>query len=150
MSQMASIGCKFDPAFLTASIHLPTVVVYMDIHTEANSPAQAAQLPQKSLAFTDPYLYLVQPQFNCRIRCRRTNKRITFADVGDPEGPPVLFFLPSACSRYLAVMCDGLAREVGVRMVAMDRPGSGGTEQCPLNERVKIVGGEYQGPLSCK
>jgi hypothetical protein len=132
---------RFRPsAFFYFQYH--SVNMDVSLNTELDLPARAAQLPQKSLALTDPYLYLVQPQFNRRMHCPRTNSRITFADVGDPEGPPVLFFLPSGCSRYLAVMGDELAREVGVRVVAMDRPGSGGTEQCPLNERVKVVGGK--------
>jgi pimeloyl-ACP methyl ester carboxylesterase len=108
---------------------------------ETTLPAQAARLPQRSLALTDPHAYLAQPQFHRSFRCSRTQKRVTYADVGDPNGSPVIYFLPSGCSRYLCIMSDGLAQEVGVRLIAMDRPGSGGTERCDLNARVGIVCG---------
>jgi hypothetical protein len=108
---------------------------------ETGLPTRDTQLPQPSLALSDPHAYLAQANFHRFFRCPRTHRRVTYADVGDENGPVIVSFLPSFCSRYVGVMADGLAREVGVRVLAMDRPGSGGAELCDLNERVAITCG---------
>jgi len=52
---------------------------------------------------TDPEGYLALFKFNRRIRrCPRTGMSVTYADIGDPEGVPVLFVPPSGCSRWFA------------------------------------------------
>jgi hypothetical protein len=121
----------------------PQALHNLAMDAETTLPVQATKLPQPSLAVSDPYAYLAQRKFHQSLRCPRTHKRFTYADVGDVAGPPVLVFLPSFCSRWLAVMVDGLANEVGVRLIAMDRCGSGGTESCALNDRVDVTCGSW-------
>jgi pimeloyl-ACP methyl ester carboxylesterase len=48
-----------------------------------------------------------------------------FAEYGDPEGAPVLFFHGEVGSRLLGRALDGAARDRGVRIVSPDRPGLG-------------------------
>lgn len=48
-----------------------------------------------------------------------------YDDVGDPSGVPVLFVHGSPDSRRARHPDDGLAARAGVRLVAVDRPGSG-------------------------
>lgn len=48
-----------------------------------------------------------------------------FDDVGDPEGRPVLFVHGSPDSRRARHPDDGIASRLGIRLVAVDRPGAG-------------------------
>lgn len=118
-------------------------------HPEPEHPLAPA-LPASSagVAHTDAYSYLAQLKFHRRFVCPRTRSRVTYADIGDPDGTPVLYFLPSGCSRWIALVLEDTAQEKKVRVIAMDRPGSGGTEMCPLNERVTVACGEFWAALT--
>lgn len=48
-----------------------------------------------------------------------------YAEYGDPEGNPLLFFHGYPSSRLEAGPADKLARRLGVRVIALDRPGFG-------------------------
>jgi len=48
-----------------------------------------------------------------------------FDDFGDPDGTPVLFFHGFGSSRVVRHPDDAVAAELGVRMIAVDRPGIG-------------------------
>lgn len=52
-------------------------------------------------------------------------RTIGFDDVGEPAGVPVLFVHGTPDSRRARHPDDGLAAELGVRLVAVDRPGFG-------------------------
>lgn len=52
-------------------------------------------------------------------------RRLGFAEYGDPEGIPVLSFHGGLSSRLDAAPADGACRELGIRLVAPDRPGIG-------------------------
>ena len=52
-------------------------------------------------------------------------RTLGFDDVGDPAGIPVLFVHGTPDSRRARHPDDGLAAEMGVRLVAVDRPGFG-------------------------
>ncbi|KAK8854694.1 hypothetical protein IAR55_003433 [Kwoniella newhampshirensis] len=87
---------------------------------------------------SDPESYLSSLKFNRRLnRCPRTNLTVTFSDVGDAEGVPLVYVLPSGCSRWIAAPMDPLAKSYGVRMIVVDRPGCGGTGEVPLVERIE-------------
>ncbi|OWZ37645.1 hypothetical protein C351_04511 [Cryptococcus neoformans c8] len=89
-------------------------------------------------ALTDPASYLCLFKFNRRLpRCPRTNLPVTFSDIGDSTGIPLLYLLPSGCSRWIGASLDPLAAKFGVRMIVIDRPGCGGTGQVPLEERIE-------------
>ncbi|EIN12278.1 hypothetical protein PUNSTDRAFT_118188 [Punctularia strigosozonata HHB-11173 SS5] len=95
--------------------------------------------PRYALAKKEPAIYLADGRFHRSLRCPRTDKRVTFAEIGPSSGSPVLVFLPSVCTRYVAIYLDLLAEELGVRLIAMDRPGCGGTERCELRERLDVA-----------
>lgn len=50
---------------------------------------------------------------------------VAYAAYGDPDGAPVFFFHGTPGSRLLGALWDGAARERGVRLLAVDRPGYG-------------------------
>ncbi|KAL7424147.1 hypothetical protein Q5752_001732 [Cryptotrichosporon argae] len=61
--------------------------------------------------------------------------RVSFADVGDRAGRPVLVFLGLGCVRYLVGLYDELARALGLRLICIDRWGLGRTDQVPQHAR---------------
>jgi pimeloyl-ACP methyl ester carboxylesterase len=52
-------------------------------------------------------------------------------DVGDPDGAPVLYLHGTPDSRQSRHPDDGLAAAAGVRLLAVDRPGYGGSAPLP-------------------
>jgi pimeloyl-ACP methyl ester carboxylesterase len=52
-------------------------------------------------------------------------RHLGYAEYGDPDGIPLLYFHGTPGSRLQARLFDAPAREVGVRMVAPERPGYG-------------------------
>jgi len=52
-------------------------------------------------------------------------RAIGFAEWGDPDGLPVVGFHGDPGSRLMAVGCEELADELGLRMVVLERPGFG-------------------------
>lgn len=59
------------------------------------------------------------------------DRRIAYAEYGDPEGTPVVFLHGTPGSRRLGELFDGAAREHGVRLLAPDRPGYGQSPAWP-------------------
>lgn len=62
-------------------------------------------------------------------------RRLGFDDFGDPDGIPVLFFHGFGSSRVVRHPDDGIAAQLGVRMIAIDRPGIG-ISQRKANRRI--------------
>jgi pimeloyl-ACP methyl ester carboxylesterase len=56
---------------------------------------------------------------------------MTVDDVGDPAGAPVLYLHGTPDSRLARHPDDGLAAAAGVRLLAVDRPGYGGSSLTP-------------------
>lgn len=52
-------------------------------------------------------------------------RRLGYAEYGDPEGWPVMFFHGTPGSRVMARFAGPKARAMGVRLIAPDRPGFG-------------------------
>jgi pimeloyl-ACP methyl ester carboxylesterase len=52
-------------------------------------------------------------------------------EVGDPAGAPVLYLHGTPDSRLARHPDDGLAAAAGVRLLAIDRPGYGGSSPLP-------------------
>ena len=52
-------------------------------------------------------------------------RTLGFDDVGDPDGTPVLYVHGTPDSRRARHPDDGIATRLGIRLVAVDRPGSG-------------------------
>jgi pimeloyl-ACP methyl ester carboxylesterase len=58
-------------------------------------------------------------------------RRMMIADVGDPHGIPVLYVAGYGHCRLARHSDDGLAAEAGVRLLAIDPPGLGGSDPRP-------------------
>jgi pimeloyl-ACP methyl ester carboxylesterase len=56
---------------------------------------------------------------------------LTLDDLGDPEGVPVVYLHGTPDSRLARHPDDGIAATQGVRLLALDRPGYGGTSPLP-------------------
>ncbi|MCO5566256.1 hypothetical protein L7F22_019932 [Adiantum nelumboides] len=102
----------------------------------------------------DPSIYLSQGRFHRSIQCSRTQQRVTFGLVGDwseeyndiksvpssskRDDRVILFVLPSGCVRYVGILLDGILKNSKRRMIAIDRPGAGGTPPCERADRMQI------------
>lgn len=56
---------------------------------------------------------------------------VRWGEFGDPAGRPVLYYHGTPGSRLELAWLDGDLRRLGVRLVAFDRPGYGGSTQVP-------------------
>lgn len=57
--------------------------------------------------------------------------QVSLADVGDPEGHPVVVFLGLGCVRHLVALYDELAEAMHLRLICIDRWGLGQTTAVP-------------------
>ena len=58
-------------------------------------------------------------------------RRLGLAEYGDPEGVPVFYFHGLLSSRLEARPHDAILRELGVRLISLDRPGVGASSPQP-------------------
>ncbi|KAL4947248.1 Alpha/Beta hydrolase protein [Aspergillus filifer] len=61
---------------------------------------------------------------------------ITYADIGTPTGPCLLFCPGMFASRYLGVPLHVVAERAGVRLIVADRMGMGGSSDVKPEERI--------------
>ncbi|USW47684.1 Putative alpha/Beta hydrolase [Septoria linicola] len=67
--------------------------------------------------------------------------RVTFAtttNFDQTELPVVLFVGPMFGNRYFCLSFDKVARENGVRVICIDRPGTGGSTAVPIKQRINV------------
>ncbi|KAF4981444.1 hypothetical protein FZEAL_2756 [Fusarium zealandicum] len=94
--------------------------------------------------------FLQDPRFNQTFELptdpgrNRLSIKVKYADYGyrDEASPAeenvLLFFAPLLASRMLHVAKDALAKRHKVRIVSLDRPGIGGTDEVKLEQRAAI------------
>jgi len=58
-------------------------------------------------------------------------RRLAYAEYGDPQGHPTLYFHGLPGSRLEAVLAAQSAATAGIRLIASDRPGIGGSDRQP-------------------
>jgi len=58
-------------------------------------------------------------------------RKVELEEYGDPSGTPALWFHGAFSSRLEAWCLDAPARELGLRVVSLDRPGVGGSDNDP-------------------
>ncbi|CAK9785485.1 unnamed protein product [Cutaneotrichosporon oleaginosum] len=84
-------------------------------------------------------MYLRSPQLNRIMHLPRPFPerplQVSFADLGKPDGRPVVVFLGLGSVRYLVALYDDLARALGLRLICIDRWGLGKTDQVPQDRR---------------
>ncbi|HUG47412.1 MAG TPA: alpha/beta hydrolase [Candidatus Limnocylindria bacterium] len=61
----------------------------------------------------------------------RDGRRLGYAEYGDPAGSPLIYFHGLGSTRVTCPPDDGSARDLGVRLVAVDRPGVGLSDPQP-------------------
>ncbi|BEJ03304.1 hypothetical protein CcaverHIS641_0104790 [Cutaneotrichosporon cavernicola] len=67
-------------------------------------------IEEEPTPLTDPHAYLALFKFNRRLpKCLRTGVAVSYADIGAPDGIPVLFVPPSGCSRWFAAPQEQIA-----------------------------------------
>ncbi|MDO5499786.1 MAG: alpha/beta hydrolase [Propionibacteriaceae bacterium] len=64
-------------------------------------------------------------------------RRMGYADYGDRSGRPAFFFHGAPGSRLSAALLDEQARDAGVRLIALDRPGFGLSSPQPGRDRAE-------------
>lgn len=60
-----------------------------------------------------------------------SGQKLCYAEYGDPEGLPLLYFHGWPSSRLQGFPLEGVCRELGVRLIAPDRPGVGQSDLVP-------------------
>ena len=58
-------------------------------------------------------------------------RQLCFDDVGDPDGAPLLYVHGTPDSRRARHPDDAVTAAAGVRLIAVDRPGAGGSSPHP-------------------
>lgn len=75
--------------------------------------------------------------------------RVSYAEVGKPDGYPVFFFLGLGCVRYLIALYDEFAQAFGLRLICVDRWGYGKTDQVEHIDRGLVEWSTVMGQV-CK
>ena len=75
--------------------------------------------------------------------------RVSYAEVGKPDGYPVFFFLGLGCVRYLVALYDEFAQAFGLRVICVDRWGYGKTDQVDPLDRGLVEWSTVMGQV-CK
>ncbi|KAF0693898.1 Aste57867_15172 [Aphanomyces stellatus] len=81
-----------------------------------------------------PPTALERDEFNRRLVLSGCGRRVSYADVGNPHGLPVLFLYGQGGHRHVSYLFHHLARLHGIRLLCIDRPGYG------LSDDVSIEG----------
>jgi pimeloyl-ACP methyl ester carboxylesterase len=61
----------------------------------------------------------------------RDGRKVAVEEAGDPDGQPAVWFHGAFSSRLEVCYLDGAARELGVRLIGLNRPGVGGSDPHP-------------------
>lgn len=75
--------------------------------------------------------------------------RVTYSDIGDPGGEPLLVCGGLYGSRYTLAQADHLAKQGRVRLITPDKPGVGGTGPVDINSKVNTWFGKFSHPQDC-
>lgn len=82
--------------------------------------------------------YLRSPRLTRMVLLRKLpnqHLQVSMADVGDPQGNPVVVFLGLGSVRYLVALYDEIAAALGLRLICIDRWGMGKTSNIPDSRR---------------
>ena len=96
----------------------------------------------ETYSLSHPITFMSSPHFHQKLHDPLSNVEFTFAVAGasaEEAKTTVVVFLPSAAGRWALIGMHGYAKERGLRLIAIDKPGVGGTPRCALQERHEIV-----------
>ncbi|KAF2221162.1 hypothetical protein BDZ85DRAFT_297815 [Elsinoe ampelina] len=105
-------------------------------------PAIVTSLDEGPRASIDEEIdsFLTNPRLNRTVRHPKTNRLISFSEVGAPTGFPVVVCVGMGLTRFVSAFYDELATTLNLRLITPDRPGVGRSE--PYSER------DAPGPMS--
>lgn len=86
------------------------------------------------------HVYLAAPRLNRTVKHPLTGRTIAFSEVGDPEGAAVFVCVGMGLTRYVTAFYDELAVTLRLRLITLDRPGVGGSEPYPTNDKTGPLG----------
>ncbi|KAF7185026.1 hypothetical protein HII31_13649 [Pseudocercospora fuligena] len=84
--------------------------------------------------------YLAAPRLNRKVKHPLTGRTIAFSEIGDPEGAAVFVCVGMGLTRYVTAFYDELAMTLRLRLITLDRPGVGGSEPYPPNDKTGPLG----------
>ncbi|KAL2867750.1 alpha/beta fold hydrolase [Aspergillus lucknowensis] len=89
---------------------------------------------------SDPLTLISNIRFHRRLKLETSYGRlaVSYADVGCPTGPVLLYLPGMFASRYLGIPIHAMAEQIGVRVLVIDRPGMGGSTDVPHSQRVNV------------
>ncbi|KAI7338068.1 alpha/beta-hydrolase [Hortaea werneckii] len=79
--------------------------------------------------------YLFAQRLNHKVKHPVTGRVISFSEVGDPRGAAVFVCVGMGLTRYVTAFYDELATTLHLRLITVDRPGVGASEQYPPGDR---------------
>ncbi|KAI6872030.1 alpha/beta-hydrolase [Hortaea werneckii] len=79
--------------------------------------------------------YLFAQRLNHKVKHPVTGRVISFSEVGDPEGAAVFVCVGMGLTRFVTAFYDELATTLNLRLITVDRPGVGASEQYPPGDR---------------
>jgi pimeloyl-ACP methyl ester carboxylesterase len=82
--------------------------------------------------------YLTSARLTQRIGHPETGRVIAFSEVGDPDGFPVICCVGMGMTRYIMAFYDELAITLRLRLITIDRPGVGESDQFPDGSGVPL------------
>lgn len=87
---------------------------------------------------SDPASIISNVSFHRRttLETKHGSLTISFADIGCPTGPALLYLPGMFASRYVGIPMHIIASRAGVRLLVVDRPGMGCSTDVPLAERI--------------
>jgi pimeloyl-ACP methyl ester carboxylesterase len=120
---------KYAQSVYSASSYGQEIHMSPSVFSFAHPPADSAMAIAQ---------YLRSPRLTRLMTLRKHPQRglkVSIADVGNPNGRPVLVFLGLGCVRYLIALYDEMAEALGLRLIAIDRWGMGRTDEVPQESR---------------
>lgn len=79
--------------------------------------------------------FLRAQRLNQKIRHVVSGRTISFSEVGDPKGSAVIVCVGMGLTRFVTAFYDELATTLRLRLVTIERPGCGGSDGYPQNDR---------------
>ena len=79
--------------------------------------------------------FLRAQRLNQKIRHIVSGRTISFSEVGDPKGSAVFVCVGMGLTRFVTAFYDELATTLRLRLVTIERPGVGGSDGYPPNDR---------------